>query len=88
MSSASTGVSSVSSPTRIAAAPSPPSRSSALVGRPVRVSEAITSVVPLPCNAALSAPAAERTEPLMSSAAAARSRRRAACTIVALVLST
>ncbi len=75
------------SPTSSAAAASPPADSSGLVGRPVRRSEATTSVVPTPSSATRSAPTAERAAPPKSSAVASESSRSAAWIAVAFVLS-
>ena len=85
--SASTGVSPSPDAMRKATAASPPSRSSAPPGRPVRMSD-ITASVGRPASiAARSAPAAERIEPSMSKAITDSSRASAAWMAVALVLS-
>ena len=70
-----------------AAAPSPPSRSSALPGSPVRMSASTTIVGTADPAAATSAPTPDRTAPTISTASASAGSRSAACTAVALVLS-
>ncbi len=87
--SAITGVPGASSPTRTAAAPSPPADSSPDVGRPSRRSARTTSVVPEPAAPRLErrAPDPERMAPPKSKAATWEGWRRAAWMAVALVLS-
>ncbi len=80
-------VPSVSLPTRSAAAASPLPASSALPGNPVRTSDVTTSAAAVLLSARPIAPSAERTDPLRSSAGISRSRRSAAWTVVAFVLS-
>ena len=70
-----------------AAAASPPFASSELPARPVRISALATTETPCDWRARMSAPIALRTLLPRSMASAVSSRRKAACTTVALVLS-
>ena len=76
-----------SGPTRIAAAASPPADSSALVGRPSRMSAVTTSVGVVVCSAVPSAATPDRMAPPKSAATTSVSSRSAAWIVVAFVLS-
>jgi hypothetical protein len=58
-----------------------------LVGSPVRVSDAATTIVPLDSSAAFNAPTPERIAPPMSIADTSSGRRSAVWIAFALVLS-
>ena len=85
--SAITGVPGASSPTRMAAAPSPPADSSVDVGRPSRRSDSTTRVVPAPLRLDRRAPVPDRRAPPKSKAPTSDGWRSAEWMAVALVLS-